>query len=233
MAHRVFMICPVRSSTDEDLVLGKAYVDELESRGVEVHWPPRDTEQLDETGGLRICRDNIAAIRSADEVHIWWDPASTGSKFDLGAAMALGKPIVLINDVKLPDLPKSFEHVVVALGNEDNPEYVCITDNTKFVDLEEGLEDDPEYQRIRAADRAIDRACIATLLEHGIALHKQAIRALAAALKYWELRDPDEPCGEFCKHLGDAVRLVVEQDWASIYLELGAVGDDDAALRPL
>jgi len=104
--------------TEEQRRAVDRYVAAREAQGVIVHYPPRDTEQVDETGGLRICRDNIAGIRAADVVSVWWDPTSSGSKFDLGAAMALNKPVRLLNEVVLPDLPKSFEHVVVALNEE-------------------------------------------------------------------------------------------------------------------
>ena len=36
-----------------------------------------------------------------------------------------------------------------------------MSNDEQFVDLEEGLLNDPEYLLIRAADRVIDRACIA------------------------------------------------------------------------
>ena len=118
VVEREAVICPVRNMTEEQRRAVDRYVAAREAQGVIVHYPPRDTEQVDETGGLRICRDNIAGIRAADVVSVWWDPTSSGSKFDLGAAMALNKPVRLLNEVVLPDLPKSFEHVVVALNEE-------------------------------------------------------------------------------------------------------------------
>jgi nucleoside 2-deoxyribosyltransferase len=63
--------------------------------------------------GLRICQDNRAAIEAADEIHIYWNPDSKGSLFDLGIAFALRKQIVLINTVK-PTATKSFENVLLA-----------------------------------------------------------------------------------------------------------------------
>lgn len=117
---RIFLISPVRNMTPEVQARVDAYVAGLEADGHVVHYPIRDTDQDDSSGGLRICQDNIRGIRNADAVHVWWDGESEGGKFDLGAAMALDKPIKLANadEVQLPDLPKSFTHVVRALHAE-------------------------------------------------------------------------------------------------------------------
>ncbi len=45
---------------------------------------------------VAICSRNVDAIRAADEVHIIWDGRSTGFLFDLGAAFALKKKLVLV-----------------------------------------------------------------------------------------------------------------------------------------
>ena len=121
----VFLICPVRNASKEALEAANAYVSELESRGYKVHWPPRDTAQ-DDPVGLRICRDNGRALLAADEVHLWYDPASQGSIFDLGmlfmAAEVIGpkKKVVIVNPEALPpsDGKKSFVNVLRALADE-------------------------------------------------------------------------------------------------------------------
>lgn len=95
---RVFLICPVRNVTPEETDQITAYVADLEADGVEVYWPARDTDQTD-TVGLDICRDNIRAIERAHAVHVWYSASSTGGLFDLGAAMALHKPIRLVNRI--------------------------------------------------------------------------------------------------------------------------------------
>jgi hypothetical protein len=76
-------------SETEDLVR------RLEGDGWEVHWPPRDTDQEDETG-YRICWDNRRAIERADVVFVVWDGQSKGSLFDLGMAFAMEKPIRVV-----------------------------------------------------------------------------------------------------------------------------------------
>src|SRR5688500_5583408 len=106
---RTFLICPVRGKPAEFYA---GIVADLERRGFKVHWPPRDTNQDDPTG-LRICRDNAAAIASADVVHVVWDGQSQGCLFDLGVAFALHKRVEPI------DLPpasdgKSFQNMVRA-----------------------------------------------------------------------------------------------------------------------
>lgn len=101
----IFLICPVRDASDEINKLLEEYVDKMEKKGYRVHYPKYDTDQTDPTGGIRICEDNRRAIENADEIHLWYDPSSKGSQFDLGVAFALGKKIVLANkDVHpLPD----------------------------------------------------------------------------------------------------------------------------------
>ena len=109
MIKHSFLICPVRG---KDPASYAAIVAGLERDGYTVHWPPRDTNQDDSTG-LRICRDNAAAIRAADVVHVVWDGQSQGCLFDLGIAFALGKAIIPI-DLPDPSPQKSFQNMIRA-----------------------------------------------------------------------------------------------------------------------
>lgn len=104
---QTFLISPVRGKSADALI---EYVKTLETRGYKVHWPLRDTDQNDDVG-MRICRDNLAAIRSADVVHIIWDGKSHGCLFDLGMAFALGKHV---KPILLPPKTdhKSFQNMV-------------------------------------------------------------------------------------------------------------------------
>jgi len=110
---KTFLICPVRG---HDAAKWESFVDELERRGWEVYWPPRDTIQDDPTG-LSICRKNREAIQGADAVHVIWDGKSQGVLFDLGMAFALGKKIAVI---ALPEATegKSFQNMVRAWAEE-------------------------------------------------------------------------------------------------------------------
>jgi hypothetical protein len=115
---KIFIICPVRNVELEVSEQLRVYVAGLEQAGHEVHWPSRDTDQSDDHG-IGICITNCDAIIGADEVHIWWDPDSTGSKFDLGMLFALlrvglVKKVVMIDPVSYTPL-KSFENVLRAL----------------------------------------------------------------------------------------------------------------------
>lgn len=110
----IFLISPVRNGTKEEHDLAALYVASMKMEGHTVYWPLRDTDQSDPVG-KDICEDNIAAIRAADEVHIWWSPSTRGGLFDLGAAMALGKKIELANHVDAT-LGKSFENVLIAIS---------------------------------------------------------------------------------------------------------------------
>jgi len=90
------------------------YIKSLEDAGKTVYYPARDTNQEDSlTGGYRICLDNTTAIRNAKEVHIFFDPKSTGSNFDFGVAFALKKEIVIVNpgDLVLTE-GKSFDNML-------------------------------------------------------------------------------------------------------------------------
>lgn len=116
---KLFLICPVRG-LDPDAY--KIAVKQLEDAGYEVHWPPRDTNQFDDTG-LRICEDNRAAIEAADVVAIIWDGKSQGCLFDLGMAFVLRKPIVAL---ELPPATqgKSFQNMIDAWANRSEiPEF--------------------------------------------------------------------------------------------------------------
>lgn len=127
---KIFLICPVKygdhittkkhEETQEKIRL---YVEKLEKAGHKVHWPKRNTNQNDPIG-LNICTENAQAIIIADEIHIWWDPSSEGSKFDFGMSFVLhilnDKKIILANpdDVK-PTEGKSFNNVLLALHNKN------------------------------------------------------------------------------------------------------------------
>lgn len=76
-------------------LLGLAYPHEhhrwLEARGHDVYAPWLDTDQ--NKSAEEIMEQNITAIRLCDEVHVFWDGASHGTLLDIGAALALDKPI--------------------------------------------------------------------------------------------------------------------------------------------
>src|SRR5208282_5452823 len=105
-----FLICPVRGI---DPKTQQHIVDDLESNGYTVHWPPRDTNQNDGTG-LNICLENKTAIINADIIHVLWDGKSQGCLFDLGMAFALNKPISIIEIPMEPVEGKSFHNMIKA-----------------------------------------------------------------------------------------------------------------------
>ena len=113
--EKVFIICPVRNLTPEEDKEIKVYINMLESKGIKVHYPPRDTNQNDSIG-LRICSDNKKALRESDRIDIYLNSSSSGTLFDFGMAFALEKPICLINRDKLkPTDGKSFINVLLSL----------------------------------------------------------------------------------------------------------------------
>ena len=110
---KTFLICPIRDATDEQKEEILKIVNELESKSYDVYFPSRDTNQIDPTGGLRICFDNLNAIKSADIIHIIWDGKSQGGLFDLGMAFALGKNIIPIS-IPEPSEGKSFQNMMLS-----------------------------------------------------------------------------------------------------------------------
>jgi nucleoside 2-deoxyribosyltransferase len=98
---KIFIICSVRLADDEYRKKLESYVSELEENGHIVHLPHRDTDQT--ASGLNICSENANAIDRADEVHIFYNPKSQGSHFDMGVAFALHKKIVIAENGSLDE----------------------------------------------------------------------------------------------------------------------------------
>ncbi|QQG45237.1 MAG: hypothetical protein HYW89_04555 [Candidatus Sungiibacteriota bacterium] len=88
---RIFFICKVRGVTEdsEEYQRQKAYVEEWERQGHEVHWPHRNTEQKDPKHGTGICRTTFWAIFWSDEVRVLFDPTSEGFIADMMMTFAL------------------------------------------------------------------------------------------------------------------------------------------------
>lgn len=103
----VYLICPVRRCTPEVRAEMDGYVANLERLGYEVHYPPRDVDQSNDDGGVRICIEHLDAMLGVDEVHIWWDNESSGSHFDLGMAYMLNAVRTMLH-LKLSDEDKVY-----------------------------------------------------------------------------------------------------------------------------
>ncbi|MFW6311363.1 MAG: nucleoside 2-deoxyribosyltransferase [Nanoarchaeota archaeon] len=95
---KIFIICTVRGASEEYKKRLEDYVSKLESEGHEVHLPHRDTNQ--KASGYEICTQNSRAIAQSHEVHIFYNPDSQGTHFDMGTAFAYGKKIVVVENVK-------------------------------------------------------------------------------------------------------------------------------------
>lgn len=94
---KVFIICSVRGANDDYKQKLENYVRGLESKGHSVHLPHRDTNQ--DALGIDICTQNKNAIKHSDEVHIFFNPDSQGTYFDMGVAFALGRKLVVVENV--------------------------------------------------------------------------------------------------------------------------------------
>ena len=110
-AKKIYIVCPVRNADPEVTARITRDVEELESLGHRVHYPPRDVNQADPTG-YEICTAHLAAMKSADEVHVFWHPKSTGSHFDIGMAWALGVRICLVEELEASPPGKSYAEFI-------------------------------------------------------------------------------------------------------------------------
>lgn len=121
LEKRIFIICPVRGITAEEDKFLLGYVSQLKSSGYNVHYPKNDTNQHDSIG-LNICSQNKEAIRNADEIHIYYNPTSTGSVFDVGMAFMADKPVIIINqDYFEKNKQDNFTQFLIEYSNKISP----------------------------------------------------------------------------------------------------------------
>ena len=106
---KVFIICSVRGTDSGYKEYLEKYAEDLETQGVEVHLPHRDTDQ--DASGYDICLQNAKAIREADEVHIFYKSTSQGTHFDMGVSFAMGKKLVVVEN-EVYGIGKSFPRML-------------------------------------------------------------------------------------------------------------------------
>ena len=104
-----FIICTVRGASEEYKKKLEDYVAKLEGEGHKVHLPHRDTKQ--DAGGYDICMQNMMAISNADVVHVFYNPDSQGTHFDLGVAFALNKKLLIVENIEF-GVGKSFARMI-------------------------------------------------------------------------------------------------------------------------
>ena len=107
---KLFIICTVRGASAEYQQKLEDYVAQKETEGHEVHLPHRDTNQSGT--GIEICTQNGNAIKEADEIHIFYNPDSQGTHFDMGMSFILGKKIVVVENVEFDPTKKSFARML-------------------------------------------------------------------------------------------------------------------------
>lgn len=107
---KIYLICPVRIADGDAIKLCEAYVADLESKGHKVHYPAQDIDQSLSATDINI--GNMAALESADEIHVIWQPKSYGSHFDLGMAFVLRKPIKLVHILDSESIEKNYLDVI-------------------------------------------------------------------------------------------------------------------------
>lgn len=138
-SKKIFIICTVRGASDEYKKKLEDYVKGLEDLGHEVHLPHRDTNQ--DARGYDICRENMEAIVSSHEVHIFYNSKSQGTHFDMGVAFALGKKIVVVENEgygegksypRMLDEWEKEEHRGIERGTGSPPVPLEVNDHTNF-----------------------------------------------------------------------------------------------------
>ena len=115
--YDVFLICPIKDANLVQKAKMEVYIAKLECEGKNVYYPADDTDQNDDYG-YRICMDNAQAISNSAEVHIFFDPTSKGSLFDLGVAFALGKPLVIVNPEEVERTEKKSFNNMIQVWND-------------------------------------------------------------------------------------------------------------------
>ena len=115
------MICPVRGVSDEEKIFLDRYVKDLESKGYQVHYPPRDVNQND-SDGINIMLSHREAMKKSDEAHIYWNGKSQGSYVDFGMFFIMkyfNRRLKLVLANKIERTPhKSFENVLLDLESQ-------------------------------------------------------------------------------------------------------------------
>lgn len=102
--YDIFLICPVRQATEKQKEQINKYIIETKLKGKKIYYPARDTNQSDPIG-VKIISENCFAMQISKEVHIWYDPTSQGSAFDLGMAYMLDKPLHIVNAAEVTQTP--------------------------------------------------------------------------------------------------------------------------------
>ena len=108
----IFLISPVANSNKEIEEQIEQYIGKQKEEGNFVYYPLIHTTQ--NAPEISICNQNLQAIIDADEVHIYFQEDSGGSKFDLGMAFVLKKKIKLINQIEKSD-KKSFGNLLLQI----------------------------------------------------------------------------------------------------------------------
>jgi hypothetical protein len=74
---------------------------------------------MQDQDSLKICEDNRFAMEHSDEVHVWYEPTSQGSLFDIGMAFVLGKPLFIVNpNAVQPTDSKSVNNLLLSLDKK-------------------------------------------------------------------------------------------------------------------
>lgn len=121
---KIYIVCPVRNVSVEQVEEISKYVNDLENEGHTVHYPPRDVDQDDPTG-FEICTSHKKAMQDCDRVDVFWDKTSSGSHFDIGMAFALNKTIKIVKAYQPDNEGKSFLKVMKQLEIKEVDDMPC------------------------------------------------------------------------------------------------------------
>ncbi len=111
----VYISCPRSNLTEHERAFLIDHELVLANESRERTYTPRDKKKMSPDAAIRAFYRDREAMEKADEVHMFWKYPDPDLLFDLGMAIALGKRIVLINEVERTPGKKSHSNVVLDL----------------------------------------------------------------------------------------------------------------------
>ena len=87
LEKRKTILCSVRNQKGEESDIMNNYLLEQEQKGNFCYYPPSHNFQKDEYKGLVICNTMRFAIQNSGVVSVFYNPASEGTKFDVGITL--------------------------------------------------------------------------------------------------------------------------------------------------
>jgi len=112
LEKQIYLTCPVRKASKDDKLFLAGYVNELEKSGIGVYYPKWDTNQNDDSIGIKICSRNRDGIYNSKGIYKYLSGTSEGSMFDDGMAFMADKPMKIINPEEIENSNKNVQSFI-------------------------------------------------------------------------------------------------------------------------